>query len=117
MAPEQPHAPRPAPGPPPDNTARDGEPSPPRVEEPVEDDLGELLPEDDAGMRLALEQARAALDLDEVPIGAVILLDGEVIGRGHNRVRTDVCHYGRACCLSRSSEGKRCKTSVWLSPH
>ncbi len=40
-------------------------------------------------MALALEQAHLARDMDEVPIGAVILLDGRIIGRGHNRVRTD----------------------------
>lgn len=41
-------------------------------------------------MRLALRQARAAEALDEVPIGAVIVLDGEVIGAGHNLTRTRV---------------------------
>jgi tRNA(adenine34) deaminase len=41
---------------------------------------------DDADyMRLALEQARLAQAIDEVPVGAVIVLDGEVIGRGYNR--------------------------------
>ena len=41
-------------------------------------------------MRLALRQAQAAGQLDEVPIGAVIVLDGEVIGTGHNQTRTRV---------------------------
>lgn len=36
-------------------------------------------------MREALLEARKAEDLGEVPIGAVALLDGKVIGRGHNR--------------------------------
>ena len=36
-------------------------------------------------MRLALEQARAAADGGEVPVGAVVVKNGEVIGRGHNR--------------------------------
>lgn len=36
-------------------------------------------------MRLALELAREARALDEVPVGAVLVSDGEVIGRGHNR--------------------------------
>ncbi len=35
-------------------------------------------------MRLALEEARAAFASDEVPIGAVIVLDGEVVSRAHN---------------------------------
>lgn len=40
-------------------------------------------------MRRALELAREAAESGEVPIGAVILLDGEVIGTGHNTPRTD----------------------------
>lgn len=35
-------------------------------------------------MAAALEEARAAGIRGEVPIGAVIIKDGEVIGRGHN---------------------------------
>ena len=41
---------------------------------------------DDADfMGLALEEARRAAGEGEVPIGAVVVLDGQVIGRGHNR--------------------------------
>ena len=42
-------------------------------------------------MRLALREAAAALDHDDVPIGAVIVKDGEVIGSGRNEreVRAD----------------------------
>ena len=36
-------------------------------------------------MRLALEEARKAFDADEVPVGAVLVQDGEVICRAHNR--------------------------------
>jgi tRNA(adenine34) deaminase len=43
---------------------------------------------DVAYMDLALDQARAALALDEVPIGTVIVSGGAVIGRGHNLTRT-----------------------------
>ena len=35
-------------------------------------------------MRLALREAERALEHDDVPIGAVIELGGEVIGAGHN---------------------------------
>jgi tRNA(adenine34) deaminase len=35
-------------------------------------------------MRVALEEAQKAYDNEEVPIGAVIVLDGEIIGRGYN---------------------------------
>src|ERR1700736_5541404 len=42
-------------------------------------------------MRLALREATLALEHDDVPIGAVIVKDGEVIGSGHNEreIRTD----------------------------
>ncbi|HWQ08869.1 MAG TPA: tRNA adenosine(34) deaminase TadA [Holophaga sp.] len=35
-------------------------------------------------MRLALEEAEAADRLDEVPIGAVLVMDGKLVARGHN---------------------------------
>ena len=35
-------------------------------------------------MRVALDEAEAAKSLGEVPIGAVVVHDGEIIGRGHN---------------------------------
>lgn len=36
-------------------------------------------------MRAALEQARLAGSCDEVPVGAVVVRDGEIIGRGFNQ--------------------------------
>jgi len=39
-------------------------------------------------MQAALDEARAAQACGEVPIGAVIVLNGEIIGRGHNRRET-----------------------------
>ena len=41
--------------------------------------------EDAAWMERALEQARRALQSGEVPVGALIVKDGEVLGAGHNR--------------------------------
>ena len=35
-------------------------------------------------MRLALREAERALEHDDVPIGAVVVREGEVIGAGHN---------------------------------
>ncbi|BCA85052.1 tRNA-specific adenosine deaminase [Enterococcus saigonensis] len=40
-------------------------------------------------MLLALEQAKKAQAIGEVPIGAVVILDGEVIGCGYNRREAD----------------------------
>ena len=42
-------------------------------------------PSDDAFMREALILAQRARDLDEVPVGAVVVKDGEIIGRGFNQ--------------------------------
>ena len=39
---------------------------------------------DEHFMSLALAEARRALAHDDVPIGAVVALDGEVVGAGHN---------------------------------
>jgi tRNA(adenine34) deaminase len=39
---------------------------------------------DEYFMREALKEARKAFDLDEVPVGAVIVCQDRIIGRGHN---------------------------------
>jgi len=41
-------------------------------------------------MRLALDEARHAADAGEVPIGAVVVVGGDVVGRGFNRPISDV---------------------------
>lgn len=43
---------------------------------------------DEKFMRLALNEARKALEEQEVPIGAVVVSQGAVVGRGHNLVET-----------------------------
>jgi len=40
-------------------------------------------------MRVALAEARSALDHQDVPVGAVAVLNGTVIGRGHNHRESD----------------------------
>jgi len=44
---------------------------------------------DETYMSLALDEARTAADLGEVPIGAVVVCDGAVVARGHNRREID----------------------------
>lgn len=44
---------------------------------------------DELFMRLALEEAQLAEAEGEVPIGAVVVCDGEVVARAHNRRETD----------------------------
>src|SRR5881396_763388 len=43
-----------------------------------------FFPRDEYFMRLALREAERALEHDDVPIGAVVVRDGEVIGAGRN---------------------------------
>lgn len=43
-----------------------------------------MLSHDD-GMRLALEQACLAEQLGEIPVGAVVVREGQVVGAGHNQ--------------------------------
>ena len=40
---------------------------------------------DESWMEQALEQARLAAQAGEVPVGALVIKDGEIIGLGHNR--------------------------------
>ena len=42
-------------------------------------------PDDDRFMLLALDEARQAAEAGEVPVGAVVVLAGRVLARGHNR--------------------------------
>jgi tRNA(adenine34) deaminase len=43
------------------------------------------LPTDDHFMKRALELAQQAADRGEVPVGAVVVRNGEIIGQGHNQ--------------------------------
>ena len=40
---------------------------------------------DEDYMREALKSAQKALQLGEIPVGAVVVLDGKIIGRGYNQ--------------------------------
>ena len=44
---------------------------------------------DERFMELALEQAAAAARWAEVPVGAVVVHEGQVVGQGHNRRELD----------------------------
>ena len=45
---------------------------------------------DEKYMRMALEEAELAAAEGEVPIGAVVVCDGEVVARAHNRRENDL---------------------------
>lgn len=44
--------------------------------------------DDEKYMRLALAEADCAFDADEVPVGCVVVCQGQVVGRGHNLTET-----------------------------
>lgn len=48
----------------------------------------ENMSRDEGFMRLALAEARCALDEGEVPVGAVVVSHGRVIARAHNQTET-----------------------------
>jgi len=47
-----------------------------------------LTERDEAFMREALKEAEKAEDEGEVPVGAVVVMDGRVVGRAHNQRET-----------------------------
>ena len=61
---------------------------------------------DEYFMRLALAEAKKAADLDEVPIGAVIVAGGIVIARAHNLVEKlkDVTAHAEMMAFTAASE-------------
>ena len=40
-------------------------------------------------MQVALQEARAAAEADEVPVGAILVKDGQILARGNNRTIRD----------------------------
>jgi len=64
-----------------------------------------FFPRDEYFMRLALREAEAALAHDDVPIGAVVVHDGEVIGAGHNEreLRQDPTAHAEVLALREAS--------------
>jgi tRNA(adenine34) deaminase len=64
-----------------------------------------FFPRDEYFMRLAIREAQAALDHDDVPIGAVVVRDGEVIGAAHNEreLRQDPTAHAELIALREAS--------------
>jgi tRNA(adenine34) deaminase len=70
---------------------------------------GERVLTDEQGMALALAAARDAEAEDEVPIGAIVVMDGLVIGRGHNltRTRSDPTAHAEMIAISEAARSTR----------
>ena len=83
-----------------------------------------MLNEDERWMREALAEASQALQRDEVPVGAVVVADGRIIGRGHNLTETlhDVTAHAEMQAITAAAEqlgGKyldRCTLYVTVEP-
>jgi tRNA(adenine34) deaminase len=75
-------------------------------------------------MKIALEQAQLAAEQGEVPVGAVVVLDNEIISMGHNEVEVlhDATAHAEILALRRASEKLRrwrlndCELFVTLEP-
>jgi tRNA(adenine34) deaminase len=64
-----------------------------------------FFPRDEYFMRLALREAERALEHDDVPIGAVVVHEGEVIGAGRNEreLRQDPTAHAEMIALREAS--------------
>ena len=75
-------------------------------------------------MQQALELAKRGADLGEVPVGAVVVKDGEVIARAHNErellpdatAHAEVLAIRRACAALGSNRLSGCTLYVTLEP-
>ena len=75
-------------------------------------------------MKAALEQARQALDMGEVPVGAVVVKDGEIIAAAHNLVESsrDASAHAEMLALSMAAKAvgewrlEGCSLYVTLEP-
>ena len=75
-------------------------------------------------MRQALSEARAAVEHDDVPVGAVVVRDARIIGRGHNQreLLADPTAHAEIIALSAAAEYLRqwrlddCTLYVTLEP-
>jgi tRNA(adenine34) deaminase len=66
---------------------------------------GRFFPRDEYFMRLALREAERALTHDDVPIGAVVVADGEIVAAAHNEreLRQDPTAHAEILALREAS--------------
>jgi creatinine deaminase len=77
----------------------------------------------DQYLKAAFDEAKIGLAEGGIPIGSVLVCDGEIIGRGHNQrvQRGSVIHHGEMNCLENAGRQKasvysRCTIYSTLSP-
>ena len=64
---------------------------------------------DEFFMGLALEEAKRAFEQEEVPVGAVLVIDGQLISSAHNQVEKtqDASQHAEMNCLRIASQNRR----------
>ncbi len=77
----------------------------------------------DPFLQAAMDEAKKSLATGGIPIGSVLVLDGKIIGRGHNQrvQRGSVIHHAEMDCLENAgrqpaSVYRRCVLYSTLSP-
>jgi len=84
-----------------------------------------ITPYDDTYfMRKALDEAQRAFDLDEVPVGAIIVANNQIIAKGHNLTEqlNDVTAHAEMQSITSAAESlggkylKKCTLYVTLEP-
>lgn len=77
-------------------------------------DEASLKTDDERFMAEAIGQAAAAADLGEVPVGAVVVKDGEIIAKAHNRTEVDSKSHAHAEMLALDA-AEEALGSKWLN--
>ena len=74
-------------------------------------------------MRKAIKEAKKSLNENGIPIGAVLVKNGQIIGRGHNRLfqKESAILHGEMDCIENSGrlkgvDYKKCTLYTTLSP-
>ncbi len=79
---------------------------------------------DEYFMRIAIQQAETAFNKDEVPVGAIIVINNKIIAKGHNltEMLTDVTAHAEMQCITSAANYlggkylKDCTLYVTLEP-
>lgn len=83
-----------------------------------------FLDDEKRWMKVALKEAERAFDAGEIPVGAVVVKDGEIVGRGRNMVEqlqdptahAEIIAITAACDTLRSKYLDGCTLYVTLEP-
>ncbi|MCS7188310.1 MAG: nucleoside deaminase [Bacteroidia bacterium] len=67
--------------------------------------------EDAYFLRIALQEAKQALEEGEVPVGAVIVMEGQIVARDHNRIEQlkDPTAHAEILCITAATNALQAK--------